>query len=362
MDEHTRTVLNDSAKMLAAPLANKFHQFRLHQHMTVHLTRLLGLITFSLLWINTALAQTVCVFDMVGTQGPLVSAMRDYAAQAKTWGANITIRTYASERVASEDLKAGQCDAALLTGIRARQFNHFTGSIDSIGGLPDYPQLKLLIGLLARSEAGKLMSSGNYEIAGLMPLGAGYIFLRDRNINSVAKMAGRKLAVLEDDKAQLVMAERIGAQAVASDVTNFANKFNNAQVDVAVAPAVAYLPLELYKGVGSQGVVLKMPVAQLTFQMVIHPDKFPAGFGQRSREYFYSRFDHTLKTIRKAEDDILFFFPPPEGDGPKYREMMRQARISITQQGIYHPKMMSLMKKVRCRVEPEQSECSDGLE
>jgi hypothetical protein len=266
-----------------------------------------GLFAISLLLGNSAQAQNFCVFDIVGSQGPVAAAMRDYAMQAKAWGVNISIRPYTAERVAAEDLKAGHCDAALLTGIRARQFNHFTGSIDSIGGLPDYPQLKLLIGLLTRPEASKLMTHSNYEITGLMPLGAAYIFLRDRNINSVAKMAGRKIAVLDEDKAQLVMASRIGAQAVSSDVTNFANKFNNAEVDMAAAPAVAYLPLELYKGVGSQGVVLKMPVAQLTFQMVIRSDKFPTGFGQRSREYFYSKFDSNLKAIRAAEEDILFF-------------------------------------------------------
>jgi hypothetical protein len=315
-----------------------------------------------LLLASTAQAQIFCVFDMVGAQGPLASAMRDYAVQARAWGANIIIRPYFDERVAAEDFKAGQCDAALLTGIRARQFNYFTGSIDSIGGLPGYPQLKLLISTLTHPEAGKLMSSGGYEVAGLMPLGAAYIFLRDRRINSVGKMAGRKIAVLDNDKAQLMMAERIGAQPVMSDVTTFAGKFNNGQVDATAAPAVAYMPLELYKGVGSQGVVLKMPVAQLTFQMVIRSEKFPANFGQRSREYFFGQFDTALNMVRSAENDILFFFPPPDGDAPKYREMLRQARISMTQQGIYDPKMMSLMKKIRCRVEPGQPECSEGLE
>ncbi len=327
-----------------------------------HTSSLLGLTLCAALMSSTTQAQTFCVFDIVGAQGPVISAMRDYATQAKAWGINITLRAYTAERIAAEDLKAGQCDAALLTGIRARQFNPFTGSIDSIGGLNDYAQLKSLMSVLSRPASAKLMSNDKYEITGLMPLGAAYIFIRDRNINSIAKMAGRKLAVLDNDKAQLMMATRIGTQPVASDVTNFSGKFNNGQVDVAVAPAMAYLPLELYKGVGSQGVVLKMPVAQLTFQMVTRPEKFPADFGQKSREYFLTKFDSTLKTIRGAEDDILFFYPPPDGDGPKYREMMRQARASITKTGIYDQKMMSLMKKVRCKAEPRQSECSDGLE
>jgi hypothetical protein len=307
-------------------------------------------------------AAVFCVFDLLGRQGPLYAAMKEYALEARGWGAAMEVRASIDERVAAEELKAGQCDAALLTGVRARQFNFFTGSIDSIGGLPDYPALKQVIGALARPETRPLLLQGDYEITGLLPLGAAYLFLRDRQINSVAKMAGRKMAVLDYDPAQLRMVERIGAQAVASDVTNFAGKFNNGQVDVAASPAVAYLPLELYKGVGSRGVVLKLPVAQLTFQMVTRKGRFPDAFSQHSREWFLGQFDRMIQEIRRSEDDILFFFPPPDGDAPKYTDMMREARIAMTREGLYDPKMMRLMKKVRCRQTPGHAECTDNRE
>ena len=312
--------------------------------------------------IPTAQAQVFCVFDMLGAQGQLFSAMKEYALQARSWGVTLEVRPYVDERVASEDFKAGQCDAALLTGMRARQFNHVVGSIDSIGAMPGYPALKLLIETLARPEAGKLMVNGNYEVGGIMPLGAAYLFLRDRHINSVAKMAGKKIAVLDYDQAQLRMAQRIGAQAVSSDVSNFAGKFNNGVVDVVAAPAVAYLPLELYKGVGTQGVVVKMPVAQLTFQLLLHRQQFPEGFGQHSRSYFLQLFDPALKAVLEAEDQIMFFYPPPDGDSGKYQEMMREARISMTGEGIYDRRMMGIMKKVRCRLDPGNVECSDPRE
>ncbi|MCB1659738.1 MAG: hypothetical protein KDI39_16080 [Pseudomonadales bacterium] len=312
---------------------------------------------------SSAMAQRFCIFDIVGKQGPLYAAMQEYKVEAKKWGANIELASYVDERIAAEDFKAGQCDAVLLTGIRARQFNHFAGSIDSIGGATSYQALKILIETLSyNQQAQGLLRQNQYEVAGVFPLGAAYLFLRDRKINSVAKIAGRKIAVLDYDPSQIKMAQRIGAQAVASDVTNFAGKFNNGMVDIVVAPAVAYLPLELYKGVGSMGVVLRLPVAQLTFQVIINPDKFPEQFAQHSRQYFYQQFDKVLKTIYQAEEDILFFFPVPVGDEPKYQEMMREARISMTKEGFYHPVMMKLMKKIRCRLQAAQAECSDNRE
>ncbi len=321
------------------------------------------LATFLLLALTSiAHARPLCVFDMAGAQGPLTTAMKEFALYSKSKGQPLEVRTYVDERVATEDFKAGQCDAVLLTGVRARPFNSFTGSIDSVGGLPDYGMLQRLLDTLARPDAAALMRQGDYEIGGILPLGAAYLFLRDRRIDSVAKMAGRRLAVLEHDAAQLRMAERIGAQAVSADVTTFAGKFNNGAVDVIAAPGIAYMPLELYKGVGTQGVVVKLPVAQLTLQLVMRRAAFPEDFGQQARGWFAGRSEDALRLIRQAEDDILFFFPVPDGEEGQYREMMREARISLTTEGIYDARMMRLMKKVRCRALPDAAECSDNRE
>ena len=52
----------------------------------------------------------------------------------------------------------------------------------------------------------------------------------------------------------------------------------------------------------------------------------------------------------------------PDEDRPHYVALMRQARIDLTNNGTYDKRMMSLLKKVRCQVEPTNSECSDNLE
>jgi hypothetical protein len=319
-----------------------------------------------LLWLLAlapmSMAQSLCVFSVQGTQGELYGQMKDFALVAHGWGVELELKAFVDERIAAEDFKADQCDAALLTGIRARAFNPFAGSVDAIGGLPDYEALHTLITLLARPELAPRMRHGAYEVAGIMPLGAAYIFLNDRGISSVEKMAGKRLAVFEHDPAQIAMAKRIGAQPVSSDVSNFAGKFNNGVVDVIAAPAVAYMPLELYRGIGANGVVVDMPVAQLTFQLLLRHQRFPADFAARSRQYFLDLFDQAMQVVRASESEILFFFPPPDGDGPRYRQLLQDSRIALTEQGYYDPQMMRLMKRVRCSRSPNQAECSDERE
>lgn len=307
-----------------------------------------------------ARASTLCVFDLAGTSGPTYRMMEELRIEALRWKAPFDLRVYMDERVMTEDLKAGQCAGALMTGMRARQFNAFTGSIDSIGGLANYEQLQLLLALLNRPELAARQQGNGYAVAGILPIGAAYLFLRDRHIDSVGKVAGKRLAVLEHDRAQLRMAERIGAQAVLTDVATFAPRFNNGTVDIVAAPALAYLPLELYRGVGVKGMVLRFPVAQLTLQLVLREPAFGDDFRRASREFFLRQVEPALAMVRAAEQEIMFFYPLPDADRGRYRQMLDEARDSLAQDGFYEPRMMALMKRVRCRQAPQAAECASS--
>ena len=306
-----------------------------------------------------AASQKICVWDPIGTQGEAFNLMKDFKLMAAKWGVDLELKAYTDERVAAEDFKAGQCDGAIMTGLRGRQFNQFTGSIDSVGSLPTYKHMRTVVELLASPKSANLMINGPYEVAGIVPLGAAYVFVNDRAINSIEKAAGKKIAVLEWDKSQARMVQQLGAQPVASDITNFAGKFNNGQVDIIAAPAVAYKPLELYKGLGTKGAVYRFPLVQITANLVIRHDKFPPGFGQKCREYIATQLDRVFDMIKKSEADIeqKFWLDISEPDKVNYTKLMREARLQLTREGVYDKRTMSLLKRVRCKYEPSAAEC-----
>ena len=320
-----------------------------------------AIVTASVAFSSAAHAkQTLCVFDLLGTGGDVYAMMKDYSLAAAKWGADVDLKPYTDERIAAEDFKAGQCDAVSLTGLRGRQFNTFTGSIDSIGAITTYAQMRDVLTLLSNTKMAPYMVSGAYEVVGVMPLGAGYLLVNDRAINNLSKVSGKKIAVLDYDKSQAKMVQKIGAQPVASDITNFAGKFNNGQVDIVAAPAVAIKPLELYKGLGTKGAIIRFPIVQITGNMIINPKKFPAGFGQKSREYVATQVDKAFKNIEKTEKDIpaKYWMDVLEADKPGYIKLMRESRISLAAEGIYDKKMLSLLKRVRCKHDPASFECA----
>jgi hypothetical protein len=309
---------------------------------------------------HAAPTQTMCVFDISGAQGDNYAMMKDYVLAAKKWGANIVLKAYNDERVASEDFKAGQCDSVALTGIRARQFNSFTGSIDAVGGLTSNTSAKTILSVMASPKLAPDMVQNGYEVVGVTTLGSAYILVNDRTINTLAKAAGKRFGVLDYDKAQAKIVQKVGAQPVSVDLLTIGGKFNNGQVDMIALPALAFKPLELYKGLGTKGAIVRFPVVQVTGDIVIRPEKFPAGFGQKSRDWFATQIDREISSVNKTEKaiDAKYWMDIPPADKLGYVKLMREARIDMTKQGIYNKKMMTILKKVRCQGDPSSFECA----
>lgn len=317
-----------------------------------------------LMFAGNVQAQLFCVFDPMGTQGQVYAIAKDYQFIARTWGVQIELKAYLDEKIAAEDFKAGQCDGVAITGLRARQFNQFTGTIDAIGAIPDYTVMRKVIELMASPKLAKYMVSGPYEVAGIVPIGAAYPFVNDRRINTLAKAAGKKIAVMDWDKTQAILVQQIGAQPVASDITNFAGKFNNGQVDIVVAPIIVYQPLELYRGLGSKGGIARFPVAQLTGQVLIRHEKFPEGFGQRAREYALGQISRAFGMIRNEERAVnpAYWMNVPMEDREGYVLLMREARLLLMREGFYDRRMLNILKRIRCAQNPSDDDCTTTTE
>ncbi len=319
--------------------------------------------------------QKVCVYDLLGAAGDLFNMSKDYAVAMQKYGAAIELKGYTDERVATEDFRTGQCDAVIATAFRTRQFNAVAGSIDTLGAttivrdgridIPaSYEVVRTIIRTYADPAANRLMIEGPYEIGGITPLGAAYPVLNDRKINTVEALAGKRIAAFDYDKAQAVMIQRIGAQPVSVDITNIGTKFNNGIVDMVTLPALAFKPLELNKGIGTNGGIGRFPILIPTVQIVLNKTKFPEGFGEKSRQYWVGQFDRAISLIQKAEKGIpaaMWNDLPPESI-PKYVIMFRESRIEISKQGIYSKQGLNIIKRARCSINPADAECATKIE
>lgn len=310
--------------------------------------------------------RTICVFDIIGANGDTFNLMKDYKTVAVGWGVDLTLKPYTDEKIAAEDLKAGQCDGAVLTDLRMRQFNSYAGSMSAIGAIPSYKELHTVMRVLESNNPSinKHLKTNNYNIAGMFPMGAAYLFVKDKSIDTVGELSGKSIAVMDYDPAEAEMAAKVGMSPVPSDITNFAGRFNNNSVDICFAPVAAYAPLELYKGMQPNGGIIKYTLGQLTSQLALRNSKFSDDFAAKSRTWMLGQFDRAMNVINNAQESVddKWWINIPHKDKLRYDEMLREARISMTKSGIYNKDLMSLLYKVRCKYDPARAECSDTPE
>ena len=304
--------------------------------------------------------KTLCIWDIVGNAGPVVDAVKEYQLEAMKWGVNFKLVVNSSERVITEQFRAKQCDAAIVSELRIRPFVKYTGSLFAVGGIPDNQHLKLVHQLLATPQSAEKMREGPFEIGGILPAGAVYVFVRDRSINTLQKAVGKKVAVMGDDKYQQQMVQLIGATPVSVTEATAGSMFNNGAVDVLTVPAVAYGPLELYHGLTPNGGIIRFPFSQISAQLIFWHDRLPDTFGQQSREYFFANFDRVMQEIGKAEAQIddKWWVDIPEEDKVKYDTLMDEVRIKAVEADYWDADMIKLQRRVRCKFDPLRAECS----
>lgn len=306
----------------------------------------------------------VCVFDLLGKAGESYKLLEEWSLLSKRWGEDVNLLPYQDEAKVEKDFNAGVCDAFYMTSMRARAYNKFAGSIDALGGVPSnsIAQKAIAYVLDKRNHRRLITKIGNetYEVAGIGQIGSAYIFVKDRSLNSIEDVKGKKFAILHYDQAQKRMVERIGAQPVMSDISNFIRKFNQNEVDIVAAPAYAFKPLEIYKGLGSKGGMIDFPVVNVTADLVLRQNKFPEGYAAQSRAWFVKQLPKSFAMVNRMEAEIpsKYKVPLSKENKQEYQKLLREGRMDLTSQGIYDPAMMTVLKKARCTVERTNFECS----
>ena len=301
-----------------------------------------------------------CIYDPVGSNGPSMTFLADLVPKGISWGLDIELKAYTDEKVASNDFKAGQCDVVFLTGILTRQYVPFGSTLNAIGGIVSDEGVNRILKAIANPKAGKLLTQGNYEIVGSFPVGGVYVFVNDRNIDTLEEFSGKKVSILNDDPQIMKLAQMAGASPVGTSLATFSGQFNNGNIDLLPMVPIGYNVFELYHGLGENGGIIDEKLLYGMMQLVSHRDRFQEDFGQQMREYILSRLNdiHKLARDAKAEIPSHYWIKTSPKTKAEFNKFKREIRLAMREEGVHHPKALKLLWKVRCSEDPTNPECA----
>lgn len=327
-----------------------------------NINKMIGALTMIMATGQYALANTDvswCVYDVAGTQGDVSQLMKDYTLAAKSWGVNMKTKTYTSDEKAAADYRAQKCDAVVASTFATKSMNNFTGSIGAVGLIPNMQVARGLFLALAHPNVAQHMVNNGHEVVGWIPLGTAYFMVKDRSLNSITDLAGRRLSVLRSDPSQERMARRVGAQPINVTFDNISQKFLNNEVDILAAPIYAYQPLELNKALAEKGGVINFPISYISLNLMIRQSAFPKDYGQKSRQWFKARTPQMIQKVAQWEKTLpaRYWYDIPVADRSAYQRLVSQLRKEFVQNKTYHPTMLDMALRLTCVSSPEYFEC-----
>jgi len=301
-----------------------------------------------------------CVWDPVGNTGPFISFLKETKLKAISWGIDLQLDAYTDEKVAANDFKSGICDAVFLTNVLSRDLVPFSAAFGAPGAIRSLDGLKTLSASLNSAKARKLITNGKYELTGLFPIGKIYTFVRDASDVSISNISGKKVSILNADIASSRFADIVGASQVHTSLATWGGQFNNGNVDVMFAPALAYNTFELYKGLGENGGIINFNILYAVMQMVVNSEKVPEGFAKNMREHSLSRFDELENTVKLAENEIpqKYWIELDEKTKIEYEDLSKKIRLGLRDDKAYDAKAITILWRIRCKYDPSATECA----
>lgn len=308
---------------------------------------------------QTVSAQTLCVFDVAGNAGQTMQLMRNYVLSARKWGVNLNLISYRDELQAVKAFNDGKCEGVIATGFATRQYNNYTGSLSAVGAIPSNALARTILSLLSSEKLSPDMLQNGYEASGVFPGGLVYFVVKNRQLNSLEKIQGKRMGILEVDPPQQRMVAQINAVPVYVTTANAGLLFQNNTVDILPLPVVAFDPLDVYRSMGRSGGIIRFPITFLTMNMIIKPEFFPKNYGAKSRVWFAKESNQLMSLLSKKETEVpeALWIDLSSQEKVNYLRLLRQMRLEFLKNGTFNPKMMGLLKRLRCQQDPRSFEC-----
>ena len=309
--------------------------------------------------LSAAVDSTWCVYDPAGVQGDITRRLKDVALQAQRDQVNLRLKVYQREAESISQFEQKKCSGLVATNFHTRSYNAFMGSSSGVGFISNNATAQNLIQLMNQPAIRQAMQQGEYEVVGFIPLGMAYMMLKTPTIYKVTDLKNKRIGVLPELAPQTALVRSVRAQPVALNLDNAIDAFKNNQVDILPIPVYGLLPYNLKKEFGASTRVVNFPVVYAGLNVVIRSSQYPKNFGVNLRNWFSGQASVMIGQVVRWENRLptYYWMDVSASERQAYDVVIAKVRNQYSKNYFYDPRFVKMIKKLRCKDEPQYFEC-----
>ena len=311
---------------------------------------------------------TVCVHDPIGDTGAQLGIMAAWQQAAlKESGFRPKLVVYTNADIALADFKAGKCQAAWLPGGLKESALPALDTLEAFGAVPTREHARVILQVLSSptKAANSYRSNDKYDLMGVTFAGPAYLMFNKPVADGALPERLSELSLVTVNEQHAQFAATMGASAVPASRENAATKFNNGSVDAMFAALDMLDLLELRKGLEPKGAIYVLPLFESVYGLVVDKESFSQEQKEWSREYFFDVVDSQIVKRIVAEQEMLAGLPAIQlnaGEFDVLEDQLQKLRLSIRDRELYSEATLTLMRKVRCKIDVSRKECINPVE
>lgn len=311
---------------------------------------------------------TVCVHDPIGDTGAqlgIMSAWQQTALAESDFRPKLVV--YINADIALEDFKAGKCQAAWLPGGLTESALPALDTLEAFGAVPTREHARVILQVLSSPAKGadSYRSNDKYDLMGVTFAGPAYLMFNKRVADGALPERLRELSLVTVNDQQAQFAESMGATAVPANRDVAATRFNNGSVDAMFATLDMLDHLELRKGLEPEGAIYALPLFESVYGLVVDKESFSQEQKDWSRKFFFNAVDPQIAKRVVEEQEVLNGLPAIQlnsGELDVLEAQLQQLRLSVRDRELYSKATLTLMRKVRCKIDASREECINPVE
>jgi len=195
-------------------------------------------------------------------------------------------------------------------------------------------------------------------------VGGSYVFVNDRSDTTLTSLKQKKIGVDSSNLGTETIVNTVGATPVKGALMESVQSYVDGKVDAMISPALPYIVAGNSQDSGNKGAFANS-ISQSTLQLIGRTELFPLGIAQILREDFLFKFDTYSQRFMQELNGVVsedFWIPMSEAETKKQNKIYQDIRIKLRDEGYYDASMLRLARKIRCRFEPANSECTNPVE
>ena len=285
--------------------------------------------------------------------------LNDIRLYAQQYQVSFKVVSYQNEQQAIQAFDEGKCSGLAATNFNTYRYNRFLGSTSGIGMIPNNRTARSLLQLLTHPTVERQLVRKDYEAIGMIPIGTGYMVMKNKKISKVVQLKGQRIGVLGNNPPQQALVQSVGAKPIYVDLSNAISQFKQNKLDIMPAPVYALLPYNLQKEFGQDTQVINFPLAYFGVNLIIRPEAYPKNFGRQVRTWFVRNSQLLTNRATQWENHLPAFYWMDVSfyEKQSYDVMVAKVRNQYEQSGYYDAYFVQLIKRLRCIDDPRYFEC-----